>query len=43
MDIKSDELKVQDDDLFSSILHLDNGKRLVPSMNIEKIVSRQEK
>lgn len=43
MDIKSDELKVQDDDLFSSILHLDNGKRLVPSMNIEKIVLRQEK
>ena len=39
MDIKNDELKAQDDELFSSVLHLDNGKRLVLSMDIQKIVS----
>ena len=43
MGIKSDEFKVQDDELFSHILHLDNGKRLVPSMDIQKIISSKEK
>ena len=42
MDINSDELKSQDDELFSNILHLDNGKRLVLSIDIEKIVLSKE-
>jgi purine-binding chemotaxis protein CheW len=39
MDIKIDELRTHDDDLFSNVLHLDAGKRLILSMDIQKIVS----
>ena len=39
MDIKTDDFKDQDDDLFSNVLHLDDGVRLVLSMDIEKILS----
>ncbi|NOR57300.1 MAG: chemotaxis protein CheW [Sulfurimonas sp.] len=39
MDIKIDELRAQDDDLFSNVLHLDDGNRLVLSMDIQKIVT----
>ena len=38
MDIKTDELRVQDDELFSNVLHLDDGNRLILSMDIQKIV-----
>jgi hypothetical protein len=43
MDIKSEELKSQDDELFDHILHLDDGKRLVLSIDIQAIVSKGEK
>lgn len=42
LDIKADELKEQDDELFTNVLHLDNGERLVLSMDIEKVVSSKE-
>ena len=42
MDIKSDEIKDQDDELFPNILHLDDGKRLVLFMDIENIVISEE-
>jgi purine-binding chemotaxis protein CheW len=42
LSIKADEIKVQeDDDLFTNILHLDNGNRLVLSIDIQKIVSNK--
>ena len=41
--IKADEIREQEDEFFSKILHLDNGKRLVLSMDIDKIVSLKEK
>lgn len=40
LEIKVDEIKEQDDELFTNVLHLDNGKRLVLSMDIEKLVSK---
>ncbi len=43
IDIKSYELKAQDDELFSNVLHLDNGRRLVLSMDVETIISNEEK
>jgi purine-binding chemotaxis protein CheW len=40
LSIKADEIKMQEDDeLFPIILNLDNGNRLVLSMDIQKIVS----
>ena len=42
MDIKTDEFKSQEDELFSGVLHLQNGKRLVPTMDIQKIVLAKE-
>ncbi|WP_321777844.1 chemotaxis protein CheW [Sulfurimonas sp.] len=39
LDIKIDEQKTQDDELFAHVLHLENGKRLVLSMDIEKIIT----
>ena len=39
--IKEEEIKPQDDDKFSSILHLNNGERLVLSMDIAKIVENE--
>jgi purine-binding chemotaxis protein CheW len=38
MDIKTDEIRNQDDELFSKVLHLDSGNRLVLSIDIQKIV-----
>lgn len=40
--IKADELKKQDDDLFTNVLHLNDGQRLVLSMDIDKIVSNKD-
>jgi len=42
LDVKADEIREQDDELFSKILHLNNGSRLVLSMDIDKIVSKEE-
>ncbi|MCF6309653.1 MAG: chemotaxis protein CheW [Sulfurimonas sp.] len=42
LDIKADELKEQNDELFTNILHLDNGKRLILSMDIEKVVTSED-
>jgi len=39
LDVKEDELREQDDDLFTNVLHLENGTRLVLSMDIDKIIS----
>ena len=40
LNIRHSEIRNQDDEIFSSVLHLDNGKRLVLSMDIEDIVSK---
>ena len=40
--IMKDQIREQDDELFNKILHLDNGKRLVLSMDINEIVSKKE-
>ncbi len=42
IDIKTDEQKPQENELFKHILHLENGKRLVLSIDIEKIISTEE-
>ena len=38
LNIKAEEIREQEDELFSNILHLDNGKRLVLSMDINQVV-----
>ena len=40
--IKQEELKEQEDELFTHVLHLDNGNRLILSMDIEKIISNKD-
>ena len=35
---EKDDIKSQDDELFTNVLHLENGKRLVLLMDISKIV-----
>jgi len=40
--VKSDELKEQDDGLFTHVLHLDDGKRLVLYMDIQNIISNKD-
>ncbi len=42
LDIKENELRVQDDELFTHVFHLDDGKRLVLSMDINKIISNKD-
>ena len=42
LSIKPNELKEQDDELFRYVLHLDDGNRLVLSMDIQKIVLSKE-
>ncbi len=42
IDIKANELREQEDDLFTHILHLDDGKRLVLSMDINEIISKKD-
>jgi len=42
LSVKQDEIKEQDGDLFTNILHLNNGKRLVLSMDIDEIISVKE-
>ena len=36
------EIKVQDDELFSKVLYLDSGKRLVLTMDMKKIILEEE-
>ncbi|QSZ42293.1 chemotaxis protein CheW [Sulfurimonas aquatica] len=38
LSVKEDEIKEEADNYFDNILHLDNGKRLVLSMDVEKIL-----
>ena len=40
--VKADNLKEQDDKLFTSVLHLDGGNRLILSMDIEKIILNKD-
>jgi len=39
LNVKENEIREQDDELFTKILHLNNGERLVLSMDIDKIIS----
>jgi purine-binding chemotaxis protein CheW len=39
MQIRDNEFITQDDELFSHVLHLDDGKRLVLSVNIQKVLN----
>jgi len=43
LNIKEKELRDQNDELFTKVLHLNNGERLVLSMDIDEIVSKEEK
>ncbi|MCX6052064.1 MAG: chemotaxis protein CheW [Campylobacterales bacterium] len=40
LNIKVDEIREQEDKLFTNVLHLNNGKRLVLSMDIDEILSK---
>ena len=40
LDVKFNEIKEENDEIFTGVLHLENGKRLVLSMDIDKIVSK---
>ncbi len=40
--IKEEDMRKEDDGFFTSVLHLDGGERLVLSMDIEKIVTKEE-
>ncbi len=40
--IKEDEIREQENELFSSILHLDNGNRLVLSIDINEMVAKKD-
>ena len=39
--IKESEIRKEDDELFSSILYLDDGKRLVMAMDINNIIAKE--
>ncbi len=43
LDIDNDEQKSQDEEMFDHVLHLEDGKRLVLSMDIKKIISGKDK
>ncbi|MCF6339283.1 MAG: chemotaxis protein CheW [Sulfurimonas sp.] len=40
--VKNSEIKEQKDDLFTNILYLDNGDRLILNMDIQKIIQNKE-
>jgi len=42
LSVHQDELKKQEDEFFTNVLHLDGGKRLILSMDIEKIISNKD-
>lgn len=41
LNIKESELKVENDSYFESIFHLDGGKRLVLSLNLDKVLHEE--
>ncbi len=42
LNIRSNEIRENEDELFSSVLHLNNGKRLVLSMDIDQIIADED-
>ena len=42
LNITNSQIREQDDEMFSKVLHLDNGNRLVLSMDINEILSQRE-
>ncbi|MFA6195679.1 MAG: chemotaxis protein CheW [Sulfurimonas sp.] len=40
LNIKADEIREQENKLFTNVLHLNNGKRLVLSMDIDEILTK---
>lgn len=42
LNVKAEDIREETEGYFESILHLENGKRLVLSMDIEKIVQRSD-
>ncbi len=42
LNVKADDIREQEDEIFSHILHLEDGKRLVLSMDIDEIISKGE-
>jgi len=43
LNIRREEIKEQDEVLFSKVLHLENGKRLVLSMDLDEVIAQREK
>jgi purine-binding chemotaxis protein CheW len=42
LDVKETEIKEEDDEYFESVLYLDNGNRLVLSIDLDKIIDTRE-
>jgi len=42
LNVKAQEIKEEGDEYFESILYLENGNRLVLSMDIEKIIKKEQ-
>ena len=42
LNIRQEEIKEQDEALFSKVLHLENGKRLILSMDIDEVISQRK-
>jgi len=42
LEIKEEEIRENSDELFDSVLHLDNGKRLVLTMDVDKLIKHGE-
>ena len=42
LNIRQEEIKEQDEALFSKVLYLENGKRLVLSMDLDEIISQRQ-
>ena len=40
--IRQEEIKEQDEALFSKVLHLENGKRLILSMDLDEVISQRK-
>ena len=42
LNIRQEEIKEQDEALFSKVLHLENGKRLILSMDLDEVILQRE-
>ena len=42
LNIRQEEIKEQDEALFSKVLHLENGKRLILSMDLDEVISQRK-